>query len=466
MFVVQTGSNMGIFKMTEQHEATVVSNPKWMKHPIFVEDMPPFPLNKEITQLLSKTPFDKLLPVQSAMLQYGVSSNKDVYLHTTTGSGKTFAYILLILHLLKNRKIPMLRVIIVVPSKDLVYQVFKSLELFTHLNIVTAGTADINKEFHLLGAADVFISTPNRLVQHLELGLPLNHLYAFIVDEADRLFGWDDWFNAIIPKLPRNNNNGCCQIKQKLGLQQQHQPRPLHPFRLVLVSATLASRNLLVAMDPVYITNVSSHSYHLPEMYHYIIQCSNDTALYKPLYLLSWLREHKNKQILIFCSTVEASIRLTEILKIIIKQQNLNVNADKIRYINGDLTDQQRKTSYAAFEEGEISVLICSDLVARGIDLRVDVVVQYQCATNIKQFVHRVGRTSRGDRKDKGASVLMVDEAGMDGMGGLKYLRKLVPGDEWQQTGCKLLKYDMLVQQPEMVMQAALKALKEKQQNK
>ena len=431
---------MEMFTMIEPNESTVKKDPKWMKQPIYVEDVMPFDMDIYTKSMLEKTPFTTLMPVQNAILEFGL--RKDVYLHTLTGSGKTLAYVLLILHLLKDRKIPILRFVIVVPSKDLVYQVFKLLELF-NLNIVTAGKSDISKELQMLGNADIFITTPNRLLQQIDNGLSLENLYGFIVDEADRLFGWD-WLDHVLPKLPRYNYH---HIRAKLGLCTR-QPQKKHQFRLVLVSATLPSHKLL-AVDPIYITNRKDMLYSLPDMYHYVIETN---AMDKPLHLLSYLRENKNQQILIFTNSVESSIRLTELLKIIIQQQSIKMDVEKISYINGDLSDQQRKQIYLKFEQKELQILICSDLVARGIDLPVDIVIQYACATNIRQFVHRCGRTSRG--MQKGKSLLLIEE---DQLHTVKYLKKLVPGDNWNQTGCKLLQFEII---DKIAMVGALESLK------
>eukprot|EP00835_Amoeboradix_gromovi_P005616 NODE_545_length_6876_cov_0.237013.p2 type:complete len:439 gc:universal NODE_545_length_6876_cov_0.237013:3613-2297(-) len=418
---------MEMFKMIEPKEVTIKKNPRWMKNPIYVEEVVPAELPKYCRDLLLKTQFQALLPVQNAIMQHGLEN--DVYLHTLTGSGKTLAYVLLILHLLKDRKIPLLRVVIVVPSKDLVYQVFKLLELF-NLNIVTAGKSDIQKELLSLSNADVFITTPNRLLQQIENGLSLENLYSFIVDEADRLFGWD-WLDGVLPKLPRYSYE---HIRFRLGLCAA-KPLKKHKFRLVLVSATLPSHKLL-AIDPVYITNKTGTTYNLPQMYHFVIETN---PMDKPLHLLSYLMENKNQQTLIFTNSVESSIRLTSLLKIIIAQQKVKLDADKITYVNGDLSDIQRKQIYAKFEQKIYGTLICSDLVARGIDLPVEIVIQYSCATNIRQFVHRCGRTSRG--LHKGKSLLLIEE---DQLENVKYLKKIIPGDNWRNTGCKLLHFDTI----------------------
>ena len=434
------GSNMDRFTIKEPLEKVNKTLPKWMKRPVYVEDIKPAKMNDVTMQVLSKTGFESLLPVQHAVIQHGMT--KDLYIHTLTGSGKTLAYALLILQLLKDRKIPILRVVIVVPSKDLVYQVFKVLEPF-NLNITTAGTSELQKELFSIGSSDIFITTPKRLLQHIENGLDLSHLYSLIVDEADRLFGWD-WLDVVYPKLPYENYH---HLEVLLGLSEPITQKK-HPFRLVLVSATLPCHNLL-AKDPVYITNRKDNDFNLPDMHHFVIET---TSITKPLHLLSFLRENKKQQILIFTHSVESCIRLTKLLKILIEQQSFNVDPSLIDFINGDLSDQQRKHIYNKFINKTCQILICSDLLARGIDLPVDIVVQYDFATNSKQFLHRCGRTSRAYQKGK--SVLLIEE---DQLLSAKFLKKIVPGTSWHNTGCKQIKFEIL---DPTVLEPAIKVLK------
>eukprot|EP00834_Sanchytrium_tribonematis_P008906 NODE_1266_length_1496_cov_0.665712.p1 type:complete len:437 gc:universal NODE_1266_length_1496_cov_0.665712:10-1320(+) len=414
------------FSMKETSEDVKRQKVHWMKHPKFIEKTDNIVIEPYFRDILAKSSFDQFLPVQKAMLKYGLT--KDVYLHTPTGSGKTFAYILLILHLLKDRKIPLLRIIIVVPSKDLVYQVFKCIESFG-LNVVTAGNSEIWKEYLNLGNADVFITTPNRLVQQIENGLSLDHLYALIIDEADRLFNWE-WVEQVVPRLPQNDFN---HLRARLGLIP-HKISKKHNFRIVLVSATLSSHSLL-NLNPVYITNEGEGIYTVPKMYHFAIETE---SMLKPLHALSYLKENKNTQCLIFTKSVEASVRLSELLKIIIQSENINLDVTKIEHINGDLSDQKRKQLYWRFENKEINTLICSDLIARGIDLAVDAVIQYDVASNPKQFVHRCGRTSRGN--NLGKSVILVEPEQLQI---LKYLKRIIPGVFWRDTLCKELKLEI-----------------------
>ncbi|CCI45035.1 hypothetical protein ABG067_004551 [Albugo candida] len=378
----------------------------------------------------------------------------DFCITAPTGSGKTFTYLIPILLHLHKRIICRLRALIVVPTRDLatqVYQIATALCAATNLKCaLITGQANFGHEQNLLvgdserharkhtsdghSEIDIIIATPGRLVDHLEQtsGFTLQHLQFLIVDEADRLLtqSYQDWIAKVYQSIystatnasslhPEDDLLAIQTIRSVNGIQNQSQIRV--PLVRILLSATLtenpgklaaigmhharvlkiknsdldqSSQNLTKEPELKHDSNAGP-VYETPEkLEEWLVECDSES---KPLRLVQLLLQFHDQMTLVFTSSVNATHRLTRLLQLMFKE--LNGDDIGVQEYSSSLTLQQRRKLVAKCKKGLNRVLVCSDAMARGMDLD-DVVnvINYDVPTHIKTYVHRAGRAARAGR--------------------------------------------------------------------
>lgn len=350
---------------------------------------------------------DLLLPEINNKLNPN-SIKGDLLVNASTGSGKTLAYTIPIIQSLQNRIVPRLRCIILVPTKPLINQVYKtmiSISKGIDLNIVTLGKSDLSlqDEHQKLktNVPDIIISTPGRLVDHLNLqSIDLKNLQWCIIDEADRLLNqsFQDWSNILITKLNQiNEGNNISKIFKpnlikmifsatlttdsgKLSNLNFHNPR------LIIVN----NEESVLQNDKIFTlpTQLSEHS----------ITLSSSSSGKKPLYLVKLLESLQYPHnVLIFTKSNESTLRLSRLLTILCAKLQIPLI---ISNINSSQSRSEKSKYLQQFSKGEIHVLISTDLISRGIDiLTIQHVINYDLPNSSREYVHRVGRTARAKNK-------------------------------------------------------------------
>ncbi|CCH47065.1 ATP-dependent RNA helicase [Wickerhamomyces ciferrii] len=351
----------------------------------------------------------------------------DLLVNASTGSGKTLAYTIPIIQSLQNRIVPRLRCIILVPTKPLINQVYKTMDSISKgidLNIVTLGKSDLNlQDEHLKlikNVPDIIISTPGRLVDHLNLkSIDLKNLQWCVIDEADRLLNqsFQDWSNVLITKLNDvNKGNNISKIFKpnlikmifsatlttdsgKLSNLNFHNPR------LIIVN----NEESILQNDKIFTlpTQLSEHT----------IKLSSNSSSHKPLYLLKlfeWLKYPHN--VLIFTKSNESTLRLSRLLSILVSKLSIPLI---ISNINSSQSRSEKSKLLKQFSEGSIHILISTDLISRGIDiLTIQHVINYDLPNSSREYVHRVGRTARANNKGDAYNFLI-------GKGEVKFWNKI-----------------------------------------
>ncbi|KAH3687822.1 hypothetical protein WICPIJ_001197 [Wickerhamomyces pijperi] len=357
---------------------------------------------------------DILLPEISNTLN-PVRFKGDLLVNASTGSGKTLAYSIPIIQSLQNRVVPKLACVIIVPTKPLINQVYKTLTMLSRgisLNIVTLGTKEISlrEESKKLKShvPDIIVSTPGRFVDHLNLeSISLKHLQWCVIDEADRLLNqsFQDWSNTLITKLnevfDKSQNNN---ISQNFKLN----------FIKMIFSATLTTdpgkltnlkfnkpRLIIVNDEEQLLKSEKQHIFTLPtQLSEHILKFSSASSSVKPLLLLNLIKnkliDGSSGNVLIFTNSNEATIRLSRLLSIIISKLKLQITVSNI---NSTLSKAQISKTLQSFIEGSINVVISTDLMARGMDIAtIKHVVNYDLPNSSREYVHRVGRTARANQ--------------------------------------------------------------------
>ena len=297
-----------------------------------------------------------------------------------TGTGKTLAYVLPILHMLKTlenegdsvKDESQPRAIVIVPTRELGEQVAKVFKIFTHdtrLRIRSAlgGTTMEMARRNVAGCFEVLVATPKRTLQLFEHGLSLNDVRLIVFDEADQML--DQGF------LPAANRlvNAC----------------PPNP-QMALFSATISAvvqelMSKLFAGVKVFKSKGSHRVVSTLTTRNEVIIRGNRLPV-----LCELLKEDVKGGILIFTNTKEQCDKLAT---------QLAENDFKCAIFRGDMDRLVRRANLQKFRDGKIDVLISTDLASRGLDFdHVERVINYHLPQEMENYLHRVGRTARAGR--------------------------------------------------------------------
>lgn len=306
---------------------------------------------------------------------------RDIIGLAETGSGKTAAFTLPILHsLLENPR--RLFALVLTPTRELAIQIQEQVAAlgsgFQIKSAVLVGGMDMmTQTVALAKKPHIIIATPGRLVDHLEKtkGFNLAALKYLVLDEADRILNMD--FEKEIDKV----------------LEQVPRDR-----RTYLFSATMTQKvaKLLRASlkDPVRI-EVSTKFQTVDQLKQFYLFVP---AKYKDVYLVHVLNELAGNTFIVFCNTCPGTERLALMLR------NLGFSAIPL---NGKMTQNKRLAALNKFKVKSSSVLLATDVASRGLDIpHVDVVINYDLPQHGKDYIHRVGRTARAGRYGKSITIV------------------------------------------------------------
>ncbi|GFY45866.1 ATP-dependent RNA helicase DDX51 [Trichonephila inaurata madagascariensis] len=386
---------------------------------------------------------DSLFPVQSAVIPWLLQNNQqcqfirpsDVCVSAPTGSGKTLAFVLPIVQSLRNRVVTAVRALVVLPVIELAVQVYKVFEIFvrnTDLQVIllTGQKSFVEEQKALvksgirreLSLVDIIVTTPGRILDHISRteGFSLQHLRFLVIDEADRMMEniQKGWLKQIENAVYKNCNLQNCLC---FATEGQRIPFPAstachfgytnEPLQKLLYSATLSHNpeklhTLSLYKPKLFTTTAQSKEWigkcSIPEKLSlYYIVCKEGT---KPLMVCHFIKEHNFKKVLCFTKSVERAQRLYFILA--------EMGIFKVNEIYSKNTPVQRKIILENFNTGKIDLLICTDLVARGMDFEgVDCVFSYDTPCHIKNYVHQIGRTARAGKKGSAVSLITQNES-------------------------------------------------------
>ncbi|XP_065889391.1 ATP-dependent RNA helicase DDX55-like isoform X2 [Dysidea avara] len=352
-------------------------------------------LRVDVISALKVQGYDKMTPVQAATIPQ-MLQKKDVAVEAVTGSGKTLAFVIPMLEML----IPLAPgshdtlAVIVTPTRELATQighVIQSLvdhlvacRLVLQLFIGGCGPDDDIIRFKQEGC-NVVIATPGRLVDLLErqdfgLSHSVKSLEILILDEADRLLelGFSERLNTILRYMPKQRRTGLFSATQTRELQQ-------------LIRAGLR--------NPVAVT--VHQKQRLPDSlscYYKVVEPKDKLDC-----LIGFLQQNKLLKNMVFLSTCAGVDYFTELLKSLTK--GLNILA-----IHGKMKSRRVKI-FKEFSLLESGVLICTDLMARGVDIpMVNWIIHFDAPNDARSFIHRSGRTARMGREGKSLLLLLPME--------------------------------------------------------
>jgi ATP-dependent RNA helicase RhlE len=336
--------------------------------------------------------WEKTTPIQSAVIPIALAGH-DVIGCADTGTGKTVAFVLPILHrLLKARDekpadIGVTRVLILAPTRELCVQIEDDIQGFTYHTELTSiavygGVSMDAQERALRAGADIVVATPGRLMDHQRNGaVNFTRVETFVLDEADRMMDMGFWPDV-------------CRIANTLPPKEKRQT--------LLFSATMPDEvmKLLgeVVRDPKYV-QVGSAGGPARSITH---TTENVPSAQKTEWLARFLRRTQGP-VLVFSRTKSGAERLAR------KLSSMGIRAAAL---HADRTQQQRSAAVEGFRGGQYHVLVATDVAARGLDIDgITHVVNFEVPTSREMYVHRVGRTGRAAATGTALTLVSPEES-------------------------------------------------------
>lgn len=328
-------------------------------------------IQKSISQFPSPT------PIQAVSWPF-LLSRKDVVGVAETGSGKTFAFGVPAVNYILSENKKGLRVLCLSPTRELTLQIYDSLEILlkgTSISSVAIyGGVSKQDQINKLQNASIAVCTPGRLVDLLEDGLmDLSEVDYLVLDEADRMLdkGFEEHVKQIIGKI---KPKGVRQTLMFTATWPKEVRELASAFMNDPVKVTIGERDELAANKRItqIVEVIEPHE--------------------KEKKLLQLLRKYqsggnKNAKVLVFALYKKEALRVESLLQ----RNGYNVAA-----VHGDLTQQQRSSALNRFKLGESTLMLATDVAARGLDIpNVKVVINLTFPLTAEDYVHRIGRTGR-----------------------------------------------------------------------
>lgn len=334
--------------------------------------------------------FKEPTPIQQQAIPI-ILENKDLIACAQTGTGKTAAYLLPTLHHLITEKKEgesrneSVNTLILAPTRELAIQIDQQMEGFSYFTSISSITvyggsdgATFDKQKNALKqGADVVIATPGKLISHLNLGyVKLDHLQHFILDEADRMLdmGFYEDIMRIASFLPEQRQNLLFSATMPTKIRQLAKKILKDPEEINIAISKPAEGILQAAFM------VHDHQ-KLPLLEHL-------------------LKAKKVNSMIVFCS------RKTTVKEIGKALENLDY---AVAAMHSDLEQSEREDILRKFRNRQLHILVATDILSRGIDVEgIELVINYDVPHDAEDYVHRVGRTARADKK--GAAFTFISE--------------------------------------------------------
>ena len=361
-------------------------------------------LNRGLQLGLDALKLAKPTEVQAEVVPVALKG-KDLLVSAETGSGKTLAYLIpsvqRVLAAIEARE-PDVQgsgfqdpdldsagtlVLILVPTRELARQVSKQFAELTiktplHCGVITGGNSYRYQQATLRKNPEFIVSTPGRLVELLTDGsADLSGLQTLVLDEADRMLdmGFRDDVLAII---------GSCNAKRQT----------------LLVSATLQHAGVKhiareILTDPTEIAIGNARSQH-SDIHQQVILA--DDKNHREKLLATLLQADTHGKALVFSNTRVQADQLGGLLR---------YHHLRTAVLHGDMTQEERNKVVELFAEGKVSVLVASDVAARGLDVKdIDMVINFDLPRSTDDYIHRIGRTGRAGRKGLAISFITAND--------------------------------------------------------
>ncbi len=345
-----------------------------------------FNLHPTVLSALKAVGYKTPTPIQAQAIPK-VLEGKDVLGLAQTGTGKTAAFALPILHRLSSGPRGHVRALIVAPTRELAEQIkenFDELGRGTGLRAATVyGGVSMHQQIqHLHGRCEIVVACPGRLIDHMQQGhFKSAGVEVLVLDEADQMFdmGFLPSIRTILSKLPKTRQT-------------------------LLFSATMpdAIRGLAHECLQNPVTVQVAHDVALTTVTHALYPVVEH--LKTPL-LLALLEKIDSESVLVFTRTKHRAKRIADKVK---------EAGHSSTSLQGNLSQNKRKAALDSFREGKVHVLVATDIAARGIDVsQISHVINYDITDTPEAYVHRIGRTGRAAKTGDAYTLVTTVDDGM-----------------------------------------------------
>ncbi len=343
-------------------------------------------LDEKILEAISYMGFKEATPIQVQTIP-AILNNQDLIACAQTGTGKTAAFMLPILHKIVEGNNKGTSVLVIVPTRELALQIDQQIQGFAYFIPVSSmaiyGGGSGNEwetQKNALAKSDIIIATPGKLISHINMGnVRFDNLKHLILDEADRMLdmGFYDDIQKIIKALPKT--------RQTLMFSATMPPK----------MRELAKQNLV---NPLEISISVSKPSERVKQTAYLVNDPNKIQLIHHL-----LKDKLHLESIIIFSSSKKSIG--EIKRGLLKY------GYPCEDISSDLDQQQREAVLNNFRSKKTRIIIATDVLSRGIDIKdINLVINYNVPSDGEDYVHRIGRTARADASGEAYTLVNEDE--------------------------------------------------------
>ena len=349
-------------------------------------DFSSFNFHESLQESIASSGYKNPTLIQEKAIPVILEGN-DIIASAQTGTGKTAAFLLPILHKIMSSAYNdnEVHALIIVPTRELAIQISGHLDGLTYFSSVSSiaiygggdGESFVREKQALSKGADIVVATPGKLISHLNMGyVKMKELKYLILDEADRMLdmGFYDDIMKIISYLPKE--------RQTLMFSATMPPKINQLAKSILKS-------------PVEVSVALSKPPESIKQQAYVVYEGQKIPLVRHI-----LSNKSYQSILIFCSKKQTVKQLTQQI------QKLGFNAMDI---HSDLEQNQREEVLQSFSSKRLPILIATDILSRGIDIdQIDLVVNYDVPSDGEDYVHRIGRTARAETK--GTAITLINK--------------------------------------------------------
>lgn len=354
-------------------------------------------LHDEVINAIGYMGFENATPIQEQAIPE-IIAGKDLIACAQTGTGKTAAFMLPILHKLASKPHKGTDTLIIVPTRELAVQIDQQIQGFAYFLGVHSCTVygggdgggyEAEKKA-LKEGVDIVVATPGKLKSHIKMGLTnFDNLEHLILDEADRMMdmGFVDDILYIISKLPAKRQNLMFSATMAPKIREMMKKVLVNPFEInigISKPAEGVTQEVYLAFNEQKIRLISRI-----------------------------LKQHPDfSSIIIFSSTKK------DVFQIVRGLARRGFKADGI---SSDLVQKDREMALSKFRSRDTRIVVATDVLSRGIDIKeINLVINYSIPTNAEDYVHRVGRTARSDAK--GMAITLVEPRDMKNMNDIEEL--------------------------------------------
>ncbi|MCU0417912.1 MAG: DEAD/DEAH box helicase [Cytophagaceae bacterium] len=345
-----------------------------------------FNFQEDLLLSLADMGFQEPSPIQEQAIPI-IQSGRDLVACAQTGTGKTAAFMLPLLDIITRNDIDGLKVLVIVPTRELAIQIDQQIQGFSyHLSVSSTaiygggdGVSWDQQRHSLIKGVDIIVATPGRLMAQLQSGVvSLKTVKHIVLDEADRMLdmGFYDDIIKILKHLPT--------VRQTIMFSATMPPKMRHLAKQLMFDP--AEVNISISQPASGIHQLA-----------YLVFKENKNKLVQHL-----LSKDTYNRIIIFTSTKE------EVKKL---ERDLSRLGLELKGFHSDLDQEEREAIMRSFRNNQLQLLIGTDILSRGIDIEgIDLVINMEVPGDPENYIHRIGRTARASTEGTAITFISDDD--------------------------------------------------------